>query len=309
MLQFARLVDAHAAAASGGGGGSGGGGDDGLEAWIARCVPFPNSMVDRITPATDDSHRALLAREYGVDDRWPVVAEPFLQWVVEDRFVGGCRPRWEHALGDDATPGAPRRVLLTAAAVEPYELMKLRLLNSTHSALSYVALLLGHERVDAAMADADVRAFARAWLVATRVSVPAVEGVDLDEYCETLLRRREPVREGPAHPPRAGRLGQVPQHAARRAPRAARARRAAAAAARARGRARARADAAAPRSPRSRATRPSATAPRARGRSRTRSRRACARSRPTRSRARPRPAPRRPRRRARPRSPGRAASS
>ena len=82
---------------------------------MAAEVSFPNSMVDRITPATEDEHRQLLRDEYGVEDAWPVIAEPFLQWVIEDTFVVG-RPRWELAMPSD---------VLVTSNVEPYELMKL----------------------------------------------------------------------------------------------------------------------------------------------------------------------------------------
>ena len=84
--------------------------------------------------------------EYGVEDAWPVIAEPFLQWVIEDTFVVG-RPRWELAMPSD---------VLVTSNVEPYERMKLRLLNSAHSALSYAALLCDHVHVDSALADPDV---------------------------------------------------------------------------------------------------------------------------------------------------------
>src|SRR3954451_16505331 len=97
--------------------------DPDLGVWMQREVSFPNSMVDRITPATTDEDRAEVAKRYGVDDGWPVVCEPFTQWVLEDRFGLG-RPPVEDAgvqVVDD---------------VEPYELMKLRLLNASHQALA-----------------------------------------------------------------------------------------------------------------------------------------------------------------------------
>ena len=127
-LSFARAVDAD------------------LAAWMEAHVTFPNSMVDRITPATEEEHKQLLRDEYGVEDEWPVIAEPFLQWVIEDTFVAG-RPQWEHAMPSD---------VLVTNNVEPYELMKLRLLNSAHSALSYAAMLCDHIHVDSALSDPDV---------------------------------------------------------------------------------------------------------------------------------------------------------
>ena len=160
-LQFARAVDA------------------GLAKWMEGAVPFPNSMVDRITPATEPEHRALLREEYGVDDEWPVIAEPFLQWVIEDSFCAG-RPQWQLAL--------PADVLITSN-VEPYELMKLRLLNSSHSALSYTAILCKHRFVDDALADPDIFAFLRAYMSEVVKTISEVQGVNLADYQRTLLER------------------------------------------------------------------------------------------------------------------------
>ena len=101
--------------------------DEELGDWISAEVPFPDSMVDRITPQTTDDDRAEIRERFGIDDRWPVVCEPFTQWVLRDAFAGG-RPPYEDVgvqLVDD---------------VEPYELMKLRLLNAGHQALCYFAL-------------------------------------------------------------------------------------------------------------------------------------------------------------------------
>ena len=160
-LQFARAVDT------------------GLANWMQSAVPFPNSMVDRITPATEPEHRALLREEYGVDDEWPVIAEPFLQWVIEDSFCAG-RPQWQLAL--------PADVLVTSN-VEPYELMKLRLLNSSHSALSYTAMLCQHRFVDDALADPDIFAFLRAYMSEVVKTLSEVQGVNLADYQRTLLER------------------------------------------------------------------------------------------------------------------------
>jgi mannitol 2-dehydrogenase len=97
--------------------------DPELGEWVGKEVRFPNSMVDRITPVTTDDDRAELARRYGVADRWPVVCEPFTQWVLEDRFE--ARPPLEDA------------GVQVVQDVEPYELMKLRLLNASHQAVAY----------------------------------------------------------------------------------------------------------------------------------------------------------------------------
>lgn len=151
--------------------------DASLPGWIDDHVAFPNSMVDRITPATSDVDRAWLAAEHGVIDRWPVVTEPFRQWVVEDRFAGD-RPPLEHL------------DVIVTDDVEPYEMMKLRLLNAGHSCLAYLAALESIETVDGALADPSIRAYLRQFLAAeARPVVPAVPGVDLDEYVETLVER------------------------------------------------------------------------------------------------------------------------
>ncbi|MDQ6739273.1 MAG: mannitol dehydrogenase family protein, partial [Actinomycetota bacterium] len=105
--------------------------DPELGDWMAANVLFPNSMVDRITPVTTDADREAIAAEFGVEDQWPVVCEPFEQWVLEDHFSLG-RPPYEDAgvqLVED---------------VEPYELMKLRLLNASHQGLCYFGYLAGY---------------------------------------------------------------------------------------------------------------------------------------------------------------------
>ncbi|MEX1344471.1 MAG: mannitol dehydrogenase family protein, partial [Candidatus Limnocylindrales bacterium] len=113
--------------------------EPGLEAWVADHVTFPNSMVDRITPQTSDADRAFLSQEYGLVDRWPVVAETFIQWVIEDDFVAG-RPPYEDV-----------GVLMTRD-VRPYETLKLRILNAGHSALTYMGALVGHTYIHEIMA-------------------------------------------------------------------------------------------------------------------------------------------------------------
>jgi len=151
--------------------------DPALAAWIQREVPFPLSMVDRITPVTTASDIDDVAAGAGVEDAWPVVAEDFMQWVVEDNFVDGLRPAYEEV-------GA-----LVVEDVMPYECMKLRLLNGGHSALSYAAYLLGHREVHAALADPRIRTFLRCYFAEVDTTVPAVRGVNLAEYQETLIRR------------------------------------------------------------------------------------------------------------------------
>jgi fructuronate reductase len=148
-----------------------------LAAWIAESVSFPSSMVDRIVPATTDDDRAEAARLLGVEDRGVVVTEPFRQWVVEDRFAAG-RPAWERA-------GA-----VLTADVAPYEAMKLRLLNGSHSTLAYLGALAGHEHVADAMADsgiAGVVAHLMADDVAPTLTVP--DGFDVAAYQRELIER------------------------------------------------------------------------------------------------------------------------
>lgn len=150
--------------------------DPGLAEWIAETVRFPNSMVDRITPVTTDEDRALVAARYGLRDAWPVMAEPFAQWVLEDDFVNG-RPAYEDV------------GVQLVADVEPYELMKLRLLNAGHQALAYAGRLRGHRYAHEATADALVAGFVRAYMEEARATLPPVPGIDLDAYIEELLER------------------------------------------------------------------------------------------------------------------------
>jgi mannitol 2-dehydrogenase len=148
-----------------------------LRNWIERTVPFPNSMVDRITPATTDADRGWLAQEYGIADDWPVVSEPFRQWVIEDSFEDD-RPPWEE-VGVTVT-----------SDVEPYELMKLRLLNAGHSCMAYLAALAGFERVDSAMAEPRIDRFLRRFLESEAGPVlPDIPGIDVPAYITSLLER------------------------------------------------------------------------------------------------------------------------
>lgn len=147
-----------------------------LYRFIEDSVAFPSTMVDRITPQTTDEQRRTLREEFGIDDAWPVFSEAFRQWVVEDEFPAG-RPPWEDA-----------GVQLTHD-VYPYEIAKIRLLNGAHSALAYAASLLGYERVDQAVQDADIRTLVTRYMEEVRPTVPEVPGWDLERYCETLIDR------------------------------------------------------------------------------------------------------------------------
>jgi mannitol 2-dehydrogenase len=151
--------------------------DPDLGAWVEREVSFPNCMVDRITPATTDEDRAEVARRFGVEDGWPVVCEPFAQWVLEDRFGLGRPPLEEVGVQ-------------LVEDVEPYELMKLRLLNAGHQALAYLGRLAGYELVHDAAQDPLFRRFLLGYMEqeATPTLRP-VPGIDLDDYRRNLIER------------------------------------------------------------------------------------------------------------------------
>ena len=156
-----------------------------LAEWVATpdCVTFPSSMVDRITPATTPAVVSQFEAATGIADAWPVIAEDFAQWVVEDDFVAG-RPNWEaHGVSKEVS-GEDGGVLFVPD-VEPFEEMKLRLLNGSHTALSYISVLAGHERVDGAMADPKVLAFTRRYMDCVTHTVPSVPGVDVEQYKAT----------------------------------------------------------------------------------------------------------------------------
>ncbi len=148
----------------------------GLGAYIADQVACPDTMVDRIIPATTDADRASISASLGLDDAWPVIAEPFSQWVIENRFTGP-RPAWEQA-------GA-----MLVADVAPFETMKLRLLNGSHSALAYLGSLAGHETVADAMADPGIAAFLPRLMQATAPTLSMPAGTDLATYQANLLQR------------------------------------------------------------------------------------------------------------------------
>ena len=154
--------------------------DPGLAAWIEQHVPFPDSMVDRITPVTSDQDRQVLADGYGLHDRWPVVCEPFTQWVLEDRFAGGAagRPPFEEV------------GVQLVADVEPYEQMKLRLLNASHQALCYPGYLAGYRFAHEVCADPAFVAYLAAYMdeEATPTLRP-VPGIDLAAYKRQLIER------------------------------------------------------------------------------------------------------------------------
>jgi mannitol 2-dehydrogenase len=148
-----------------------------LAGWIDRHCAFPNSMVDRITPVTSDVDRSWLVEVVGIADRWPVVAEPFRQWVIQDDFASG-RPNW-----DDAG-------VLFSDRVDDWECYKLRLLNAGHSSMAYLAALAGIVYVDEAVAVAEVREFLDHLLYEEALpSLRAIPGYPPEDYVVSVLDR------------------------------------------------------------------------------------------------------------------------
>ncbi|WP_371224586.1 mannitol dehydrogenase family protein [Roseovarius sp. 2305UL8-3] len=148
-----------------------------LRDWLAECVAFPNSMVDRITPATSEGKRAMVAEQFGVADAAPVVCEPFIQWVMEDNFPLG-RPQLEK-VGVQFTED-----------ILSYETMKLRLLNAGHAAISYPSALLNIDCVHEAMADPDIAGWLMKLMSEDVIPVLSpIEGVDYQTYLNTCVTR------------------------------------------------------------------------------------------------------------------------
>jgi mannitol 2-dehydrogenase len=150
---------------------------NGLAAWVDRACTFPSSMVDRITPQTADSDRAWLRETWGIDDAWPVVCEPFRQWVLEDRFAAG-RPQFEDV-----------GVLFTDD-VRSWELYKLRMLNATHSCMAYLSALGGVVYVDEAIGVPPMRRFLERFLHEEAIpTLTEIAGHPREEYANTVLER------------------------------------------------------------------------------------------------------------------------
>lgn len=150
--------------------------DPELGAWIADQVAFPNCMVDRITPATTPPDIEMVASQFGIQDAWPVVAEPFIQWVVEDRFSAG-RPDLE-MVGVQFTND-----------VHPYEMMKIRLLNASHLLIGYLGSLVGYTYVHEVMADPLIRQAVESLMNEVTPTLQPVPGIDLNNYKQTLIER------------------------------------------------------------------------------------------------------------------------
>ena len=147
-----------------------------LGEWIEENVAFPNSMVDRITPATTPDEIQMVSDRFGIKDAWPVVAEPFNQWVIEDKFCAG-RPDWE-AVGVQMTDD-----------VHPYELAKLRLLNAGHSLLGFSGSLLGYTYTSEAMKYEPIRRAIKGLMDEVTPTLSPLPGVDIKKYKQTLIKR------------------------------------------------------------------------------------------------------------------------
>ena len=148
-----------------------------LAAWIAENVSFPATMVDRIVPAATQASLAEIADALGgVADPCAISCEPFIQWVVEDNFVAG-RPEWEEAgvqMVDD---------------VLPWEQMKLRMLNGSHSFLAYLGYLAGHQHISDCMQDPLFRRAAGQLMMQEQAPTLRITGVDLQTYADSLIER------------------------------------------------------------------------------------------------------------------------
>ena len=150
--------------------------DPALANHIAREVAFPSTMVDRIVPATTDADRDLVLQEMGFRDAWPAVTEPFTQWVIEDRFPAG-RPPLEAA-------GAQ-----LVADVRLFELMKLRMLNGSHSIIAYLGYLGGYAYVSEAMADPALHSLIHGFMTEEVIGTLPKDFCDLAAYRDALLER------------------------------------------------------------------------------------------------------------------------
>lgn len=147
-----------------------------LAAWIEQHVTFPSTMVDRIVPAVTADTLDKIENLTGVRDLAGVACEPFRQWVIEDNFVAG-RPQWEKA-------GAE-----LVSDVIPFEEMKLRMLNGSHSFLAYLGYLAGYQHINDCMGDENYRVAARALMLNEQAPTLKVQGVDLTRYADLLIER------------------------------------------------------------------------------------------------------------------------
>lgn len=147
-----------------------------LAQWIEDNVTFPSTMVDRIVPAVTEDTLAKIEQLTGVRDPAGVACEPFRQWVIEDNFVAG-RPEWEKAGVE------------LVSDVLPYEEMKLRMLNGSHSFLAYLGYLAGYQHINDCMEDEHYRHAAYTLMLQEQAPTLKVQGVDLQDYANRLIER------------------------------------------------------------------------------------------------------------------------
>jgi fructuronate reductase len=150
--------------------------DPQLAEYIAEHVAFPGTMVDRIVPATTDADREMVKEITGVDDAWPIMTEPFTQWVIEDHFPQG-RPPFQ-------TVGAQM-----VSDVEPFERMKLRMLNGSHSSIAYLGYLAGYQYVSEAIADPAIQQLIHGLMTEEVMPTLPMLRADLESYRDQLLQR------------------------------------------------------------------------------------------------------------------------
>ena len=148
----------------------------GLADYIGKHIAFPSTMVDRIVPATTDADRETVRAATGRDDAWPIMTEPFTQWVIEDHFASG-RPAFELA-------GAQ-----LVEDVEPFELMKLRMLNGSHSTTAYLGYLSGYQYVSEAVADPAIRTLIHGLMTEEAMPTLPMDQTELGRYRDQLLAR------------------------------------------------------------------------------------------------------------------------
>ena len=148
----------------------------GLSEWIDSHVSFPGTMVDRIVPAATEASLAVITDALGVEDPCAISCEPFIQWVIEDNFVAG-RPEWEVA------------GVQMVQDVLPWEQMKLRMLNGSHSFLAYLGYLAGYAHINECMEDTAFREAARRLMLNEQAPTLRIKDVDLTAYADSLLER------------------------------------------------------------------------------------------------------------------------
>lgn len=149
--------------------------DADLGEWV-KSVAFPSTMVDRIVPSTTDADRAEVTDLIGAEDAWPIMTEPFTQWVIEDHFPSG-RPAFEKV-------GAQ-----LVKDVEPFEHMKLRMLNGSHSTMAYLGYLGGYQYIAEVMGDAAYVKLIHGLMTEEAMPTLDMPGVDLGAYRDQLLER------------------------------------------------------------------------------------------------------------------------